>query len=104
MTQQTPFIADRESGYQPAPDELDPAAQADDGEDPRPSLMRTPPLTPTTDPTGLVQRVRDELATDSWLAETIARHLNEMIAPNSLCEMPLSVHLALRDLARRILT
>lgn len=63
--------------------------------------MRTTTLIPTTD---LVRRVQDELATDLHLAQVVARYLDEMSAPNSLCEMPLSVHLALRDMTRRILT
>lgn len=38
QTQQTRFIPEHESDYQPEPDELDPAAQADDGEDPPPEF------------------------------------------------------------------
>lgn len=51
----------------------------------------------------LLARVREELAADDWLSTVIARHLPELADPVVVCELPLSVHLALHGFARRCL-
>lgn len=68
------------------------------------ATLKTMTVLTTMMPSEVTKRwVQEELSADDWLVTVLARHVHEIADTSSLCELPLSVHLALHGFARRCL-